>query len=81
MAISYIVNSIAENASHYPATEHITVELLEGQLTSRAQITIKRCIDTCVIGSHAGRTFLSITMCLVCRIKLPNYQHASQDSD
>ena len=48
-------NSIAENASHYPASEHITVELLEGKLTSRAQMTIKGCTDTCVIGSHEGR--------------------------
>ena len=81
MAISYIVTSIAENASHYPATEHITVELLEGQLTSRAQMTIKGCINTRFIGSHAGRKFLSITMCLMCHIKFPNYQHASQDSN
>ena len=39
------------------------------------------CTDSQVVGSHAGRTFKSITVCLLRRIIFPNYQHASQDSD
>ena len=39
-------------------------------------MTIKGCIDTRFIGSHAGRKFLSIIICLMCRKK--QHRHNAQ---